>query len=499
MTGERMSGDMNLLQPGTQLDGRYEVVRLLGQGGMAAVYEVRHLGLHSTHALKVLNEDYARSDDIRGRFLAEGRIQAKLRHPNIVQVTEIVTTPVAGLVMDYIEGPTLSELCRGQGLEPKVLLEVFTPVLDAIEEAHKRGVVHRDLKPDNIIIGRDSRDRLQPKVTDFGIAKMLEGEGQDGKARTQAGARMGTLLYMSPEQIRGAAEVDARTDIFALGAILYEAATGRVAFHASSDYDTMKAIVEGTYAPPERVVTGLPPVIAGCIRKALAVDPAERFQDCAAFRSALEQVFEAEPSVPQKPSRSYAVTQVGNTPPAARKPSAPPIDVTPDENPAAFAPTYVPSEHRAPDTSRFPSSPPPPAPPPPAPSPAPAAPGPSALAPVPPSSLQRPSANAVRPQPLARPGGLPGFQEGNPLAPKPNVSPGLAVALSLLCVPGLGQLYNGQVLKGLLSLGLSVVMLVNGPGGFCLCFMGYLAAAVDAYRIADKRRKGLPVGPWDSF
>lgn len=505
MTGERMSGDMNLLQPGTPLDGRYEVVRLLGQGGMAAVYEVRHLGLHSTHALKVLNADLSRSDDIRGRFLAEGRIQAKLRHPNIVQVTEIVTTPVAGLVMDYIEGPTLSELCRGQGLEPKVLLEVFLPVLDAIEEAHKRGVVHRDLKPDNIIIGRDSRGRLQPMVTDFGIAKMLEGEGQDGKARTQAGARMGTLLYMSPEQIRGAAEVDSRTDIFALGAILYEAATGRVAFHASSDYDTMKAIVEGTYAPPERVVSGLHPVIAGCIRKALAVDPAERFQDCAAFREALEQVLEADPSVPQKPSRSYAVTQVGNTSPAARAPSAPPPGVTPESNPAAFAPTYVPSEHRAPNTAKLPPSQPPsqpgtPVPPPPTPasSPAPAAQAPSALAPVPPSAIQRPPANTVRPRNPVPAGSPPGFQEVNQLS-KPNVSPGLALAVSLLCLPGVGQLYNNQVLKGILCLGLSVVLLANGPGGICLGFMGYIAAAVDAYRIAEKRRKGLPVGPWDSF
>ncbi|HEY0095057.1 MAG TPA: serine/threonine-protein kinase, partial [Archangium sp.] len=167
---------MNLLQPGTQLDGRYEVVRLLGQGGMAAVYEVRHLGLHSTHALKVLDADLARNDDIRGRFLAEGRIQARLRHPNIVQVTEIVTTPVAGLVMDYIEGPTLGELCRDRPLEPQLLLEVFLPVLDAIEEAHRKGVVHRDLKPDNIIVGRDNRGRFQPKVTDFGIAKVLVGE-----------------------------------------------------------------------------------------------------------------------------------------------------------------------------------------------------------------------------------------------------------------------------------------------------------------------------------
>ncbi|WP_375766730.1 serine/threonine protein kinase [Archangium gephyra] len=465
---------MNLLQPGTQLDGRYEVVRLLGQGGMAAVYEVRHLGLHSTHALKVLNADLARNDDIRGRFLAEGRIQARMRHPHIVQVTEIVTTPVAGLVMDYIEGPTLGEFCRGQGLEPRVLLEVFLPVLDAMEEAHKRGVVHRDLKPDNIIIGKDSRGRLQPMVTDFGIAKLVE-EGPGGKARTQAGARMGTLLYMSPEQIRGAGEVDARTDIFALGAILYEAATGRVAFHASSDFDTMKSIVEGTYEPPERVVGGLPPVIAGCIRKALAVDPAERFQDCAAFREALENAFDAGAQAPQKPSRSYAVTQV-------EKPASPAPDAS------AFAPTYVPGTGRLPQ-----ADPPPPAPAPPAPAPAPPAP-----APVPSASIQRAPVNTVsvsqKDVAKASPGAV----------SRSTGSPGVAVLLNMFCLSGGGQLYNGQTAKGVLGLIASLFVIKNmftGGGGPGVCFWltWYIAFMVDAYRIASKLQSGKHVGPWELF
>ena len=466
MAGERMSGDMNLLQPGTQLDGRYEVVRLLGQGGMAAVYEVRHLALHSTHALKVLNADLARNDDIRGRFLAEGRIQARFRHPHIVQVTEIVTTPVAGLVMDYIEGPTLGEFCRGQGLEPRVLLEVFLPVLDAMEEAHKRGVVHRDLKPDNIIIGKDNRGRLQPMVTDFGIAKMLE-EGPGGKARTQAGARMGTLLYMSPEQIRGAGEVDARTDIFALGAILYEAATGRVAFHASSDFDTMKSIVEGTYEPPERVVGGLHPVIAGCIRKALAVDPSERFQDCATFREALENAFDAGAQAPQKPSRSYAVTQV-------EKPPAP------EPDPSAFAPTHVP------DTGRLPKSDtPPPAPPPPAP------------APVAPAPIQRAPVNTVRVSSKD-------VAKASPAAVSRSTgSPGVAVVLNLFCLSGGGQLYNGQTAKGVLGLIASLFVLKNifsgGAPGACLWLTWYVAFIVDAYRIASKLQSGKHVGPWELF
>jgi eukaryotic-like serine/threonine-protein kinase len=482
MAGERMSDDMNLLQPGTQLDGRYEVVRLLGQGGMATVYEVRHLGLHSTHALKVLNEDLARNDDIRARFLAEGRIQARMRHPHIVQVTEIVTTPVAGLVMDYIEGPTLGDFCRGQGLEPRVLLDVFLPVLDAMEVAHQRGVVHRDLKPDNIIVGKDSRGRLQPMVTDFGIAKLVE-EGPGGKARTQAGARMGTLLYMSPEQIRGAGEVDARTDIFSLGAILYEAATGRVAFHAASDFDTMKSIVEGTYEPPERVVGGMHPVVAGCIRKALAVDPAERFQDCAAFREALENAFDAGAQAPQKPSRSYAVTQVENPP-------------KPGTDPGAFAPTYVPdtgrfpSSDRVPNTGRFPTADTPP----------PTPPAPQALAPVAPSPVQSAPVTTVRVNPRQ-------VVQASPAAmSQPEGSPAVALLLNLFCLSGGGQLYNGQTAKGVLGILASIVlisMMSSGGGGACFgvtCYLTfYVASIVDAYKVAARRQRGWHVGPWEFF
>jgi hypothetical protein len=282
------------------LDNRYELLRPLGQGGMATVYLVRHLGLQSLHALKVLDPAFARSAEARERFLTEGRIQAKLRHPHIVQVTDIVVSPVAGLIMDYVEGHTLGDYCRKRPhgrLEPALLREVFLPVLEAMEEAHRQGVVHRDLNPDNILVGEGHGGRLHPRVTDFGIAKVLEAELSAGKGRTQAGARMGTLRYMSPEQIRGAAEVDARTDVFALGALLYEVATGRVAFETGTDFEVMKRITEGVYEPPERVVEGLPTGLVACIRKALAVEPAERFQDCGAFRTALQEALE-EPRAP---------------------------------------------------------------------------------------------------------------------------------------------------------------------------------------------------------
>ena len=199
----------------------------------------------------------------------------------------------------------------------------------------------------------------------------------------------------------------------------------------------MKRIVEGTYEPPERVIGGLPPVIAGCIRKALAVEPAERFQDCAAFREALEKVLDANPAVPPRPSRSYAVTQVGHVAP----PSEPSAE-------SAFAATYVPTAPALPNAAMQ-----------------------AAMNPVPP------------------PQGL--------IAPNPTTSPGFALLLSLFCFGGFGQMYNQQVLKGLFIMGLWFLMAANN--GVCPLVVMCILSSVDAYRIAARRRSGKLVGSWEFF
>jgi serine/threonine-protein kinase len=322
--GEESAG-AGLLTSGAQLDSRYEVVRLIGRGAMAAVYLVRHLGLHSEHALKVLNPEFALDPDLRSRFVAEGRIQAKLSHPNIVHVTEIVTNPVAGLVMDYVEGPSLDEHLRRLGRAPSLdeVLSLMLPVLDAVQAAHQFGVVHRDLKPENILVGLDPHGKVWPRVTDFGIAKVAGEQVGAPSRRTQAGTRMGTLLYMSPEQVRGSDSLDGRSDIFALGAILYEVVTGKVAFDAPSEFDTMKHITEGEYVPAERVVGGLPPALAATIRKALAVAPEERFADCAEFRAALLETKNPAAVPVAKPTRSFAVTSKPEVVSAANTPDLP--------------------------------------------------------------------------------------------------------------------------------------------------------------------------------
>lgn len=321
-----MGDDKSVLEPGGLLDNRYEVVRKLAEGGMASIYLVRHLGLHSLHALKVPDPRIFHSADARHRFTTEGRIQALLRHPHIAQVTDIVISPVPGLVMEYVEGGTLEDLLGqspGGRLGLTGLRQIFLPVLDAMQEAHGHRVVHRDLTPSNILLTQGHQGRMHPKVTDFGIAKVAQ-DDPDQKYRTRTGVLLGTRPYMSPEQIGGASEVDARTDIFALGAILYEAATGRVAFDAATDFEMMKRITEGNFTPPEQVVPELPEALCQCIRKAMTVDPAGRFQDCAAFRAALEQALEVPvpkpaPEVPVAPVPAPAPATVPAPAPRSRK------------------------------------------------------------------------------------------------------------------------------------------------------------------------------------
>lgn len=318
-----MGEDTSLLEPGGLLDNRYEVVRKLAAGGMATIYLVRHLGLHSLHALKVPDPRIFHSADARHRFTTEGRIQALLRHPHIAQVTDIVISPVPGLVMEYVEGGTLEELL-GQSPGGRVglptLRQIFLPVLDAMQEAHGHRVVHRDLTPSNILLAQGHQGRMHPKVTDFGIAKVTQDEPGE-KYRTRTGVLLGTRPYMSPEQIGGASDVDARTDIFALGAILYEAATGRVAFDAGSDFEMMKRITEGNFTPPEQVVPELPESLCQCIRKAMTVDPGGRFQDCAAFRAALEQALEAPVPKPVPPETVAPLSAPAPVPASAPVPA----------------------------------------------------------------------------------------------------------------------------------------------------------------------------------
>jgi serine/threonine-protein kinase len=319
--------------PGDRID-RYELIRLLGEGGMASVWLTRHAVLGSQHALKVLNAELVSDDEIRDRFLAEGRIQAQLRHPNLLPVTDVVAIPgVAGLVMEYVDGPSLEQWLAARAAPPRAdeLRAIFLPILAGIAEAHHHGVIHRDLKPANILLERRRDGTLRPRIADFGIAKIATDARLKHEARnkTRARMRMGTLAYMSPEQITDAGEVDRRADVFALGAILYELATGRPAFDGPTEYAVMNAIVTGGW---ERPAPGaVDPRVLACIERALDPTPAERFPDCETFAAYLGDASAQPVAVP--------VPVPVPVPGAAPAPAPTPAPVA---APAALAPTDAP-------------------------------------------------------------------------------------------------------------------------------------------------------------
>jgi len=227
------------LATGERVGDRLRVEGLVSEGGSACVYRVRHEALGVVYALKVLTP---RSPFPAERLLREGRIQAALRHPCIVQVVDVVEVAGAqALIMEYVDGPTLAGL--GGGMERGVARTLYADVLAAVGAAHAHGVLHRDLKPQNILLAPVTGGWL-PKVADFGIARIVEA-GDTRPGVTRFGVGMGTPGYTSPEQLRDAASVDARADIYSLGVLLFELLTGHLPFDADPDGPRMLAPVSG--------------------------------------------------------------------------------------------------------------------------------------------------------------------------------------------------------------------------------------------------------------
>jgi WD40 repeat protein len=274
------------LEPGTDL-GRYTVDVRIGRGGMGTVYRVRHNELGSLHALKVLHRA---TGSIRDRLVREGRAQSRLRHPNVVPVTDVVDIGGApGLILEYVDGPSLHERLR----EGKVPLDqadaLAQDILHGVAAAHAAGIVHRDLKPGNVLLA-PTGDGFQAKVTDFGLARHVDAGGD----LTRSNAALGTPAYMSPEQVRDSATADVRSDVFSLGALLYELVSGKQAFAATSVAETFDRVRAGRYEP----LVGVPDRMREAIAAALQIDPARRPADGAAL---LARWRSAEAPAPDRP------------------------------------------------------------------------------------------------------------------------------------------------------------------------------------------------------
>jgi tRNA A-37 threonylcarbamoyl transferase component Bud32 len=268
--------------PKRRLAGRYVLGELIATGGMAAVWRARDEVLARTVAVKILREDLAVDSDFPKRFQREAVAAARLTHPNIVSVYDTgIDDEVSFIVMEHSDGRNLQEVMSDRGpVEPEEAASLVEPVLGALAYAHQNGVVHRDIKPANILVADDGR----VKVTDFGIAKAAF----TGTDLTTTGKALGTVRYLSPEQVQGS-EVDARSDLYSLGIVLYELLTGRVPFKAESDMAVALMRLNQDPIPPRDFRGGIPRELEALVLKALARRPQDRFQSAESMLAALER------------------------------------------------------------------------------------------------------------------------------------------------------------------------------------------------------------------
>jgi serine/threonine protein kinase len=294
-------GNDRSLAPGTSF-GRYTILRRIGKGGMATVYEARHVDLHKRVALKILHPWHAMRTDVVQRFVLEARAASRIDHPNVVGISDIgVVDGATFLAADLLEGEELSGVIDRHNSESAArtssdrtgplavdrLADIMLSVISAVAAAHEAGILHRDLKPDNIFLARRRPHGEYPVLLDFGISKINVG----GLATplTATGEVLGTPPYMCPEQVlHGMAHFDERSDQYALGVTLYECVTGRLPFSDAAGLQPLfTAIAQGGAPAPSTLTAGIPPAFDAVVQRAMALDPAQRFPSLHALGAAL--------------------------------------------------------------------------------------------------------------------------------------------------------------------------------------------------------------------
>ncbi len=272
--------------------GNYRALSLLGEGGMGAVYLAEHPEIGRKVAVKVLRVELGRDPQLLQRFLNEARAANAIRHPGIIEILDAGST-MAGvpyLVMELLEGESLAARIDRLGrLSLGEALEIGYQTASALEAAHRKGIVHRDLKPDNLFLVADPADpsRERVKVLDFGIAKLQQTPFDGGPLKTRTGTLMGTPVYMSPEQCLGNREVDHRTDVYALGVILFEMLCGKPPFYSDGFGDLVNLHLNAPPPSPRAARADLPEAVDALLLRALAKRPADRFSSMAELQGAL--------------------------------------------------------------------------------------------------------------------------------------------------------------------------------------------------------------------
>jgi len=281
-------------QVGQLINNKYRLLRLIGDGGMGSVYEARHEVLGTTVALKFLHPELSRRSGLVQRFLQEARVSAQIQSPHVVRVTDVDQTNngLAFIVLEYLEGRTLQTLYEdlyreGRRLSYADALEYAMQMIEGVEAAHRAGVVHRDLKPDNVMITKSAKGEPLLKLLDFGIAK-LKVTGELDRGLTRPGVIMGTPEYMAPEQAYSADAVDARADIFSLGVMIFEMLAGRRPVGGDDPQQIAGSYLSGQIAKLADLVPGIAPELAAAVHHAMAPLPKDRFASVSEFGAALE-------------------------------------------------------------------------------------------------------------------------------------------------------------------------------------------------------------------
>jgi len=296
---------------GAVLNGKWRLTRLLGEGGMGAVFAADGLQGQGQRAIKVLHQEFVNEPQILDRFFKEGYAAQQLQHPNVAKIFESAQaedgTPY--LVMELLQGIALAEYVQpGKPVNIQLAAPIIYGVLQALVAAHTQNIVHRDLKPDNIFLVPDAAGRYNVKVLDFGIAKVMDAAGGMG-SKTRTGVLLGTPGYMSPEQIKNAKAVDPRSDLWSVGVIFYEMVTGQLAFEAATDFARLTAVLTQDPKPIAQAAPHLA-MWSEFFDRAMAREPDRRFSSADEMARALVMTARAQAGAAVLPTAEFKTVAV---------------------------------------------------------------------------------------------------------------------------------------------------------------------------------------------
>ena len=347
------------IKEGTVLRGKYEILSKLGEGGMGAVFKARHVQLGDIWALKVVASRLVQEPGFRQRFKSEALIMRALNHPNDVRVHDYDETEdgLPFTVMEYVDGIHLDELVpAGTKMDVARAVNLVIQVIDGLGAAHKLGIIHRDVKPDNVMVAKDANGKEITKLLDFGVAKVKEQGDLYASQKTAAGVMIGTPAYMSPEQVKGVPsdQLDGRVDLYAATVILYELLCGRAPFVEKKPVMMLMAHAATPQPDPRQFRKDLSPALAAALLRGLEKDPTKRFANAEEMHEALAKAL-TEPAAAQPAAAAAAPAPAGLpvAPPAPAAPAAPvarpaaPASAPPARPAAAAPPPPAPPAPRA--------------------------------------------------------------------------------------------------------------------------------------------------------